>query len=154
MSRPKTVEQDGAELQLTDVRHDKLAQNDLVQTDWTLEQHCHAVMDPFCAALHNPAPADVAMCRAKADQLCQPGSAFIRCLLGNQAYEGCGTVGFPAGCICAPQRLLVGDMPSTPGPPGPPGPPAASPPAGKQDHHQAQGQDPSHPGDQVAANHG
>ncbi len=104
MSRPEATGQ--MDLQLSDVDEaHPLGTSHLVGSDWTPVKHCNAIMKPLCAAMPE---ADRVFCLAKEKEMCQPDTPFIRCLLGNQAYEGCGAVGFPSGCICAPQTMVVG----------------------------------------------
>jgi hypothetical protein len=123
MSRP--VAATLADTQLSDVQTAQVAVNMAVTKDWSQPEHCAAIMDPMCKAM----PAEMRPeCEHISKGLCAPGSAFIKCLLGAQAYEGCGTVGFPAGCLCSPQTLIVGDMPTAAAPVG-------SAAAGKKDNH-------------------
>jgi hypothetical protein len=70
-------------------------------------QHCLAIMLPLCESIESGGKAT---CHDIAQGMCRPDTAFIKCLLGPQASEGCGTAGFPAGCLCAPQTLVVTDQ--------------------------------------------
>jgi hypothetical protein len=84
-----------------------------VSSDASAASRCQALMDPFCDAV---LPPNQQACHRINDELCRPGSPFVRCLLGNSEERGCAVVGFLAECLCAPQTLVVGDAASAPAP--------------------------------------
>ena len=68
----------------------------------TPHERCLAIMSPFCTAM---LPPNKKVCNQINNVLCQPGSSYLECLIGNTA-EG-PPVGFLALCLCAPASLKV-----------------------------------------------